>query len=139
MGTVSKRRKTAKYACKKIRDYLESEEPDYTSALLLSSIYADMRLRSLLADWVSPSTQDKWEKTSSEILNKISFRGLIILCKKFNLLTDKKDAKNLDDLREKRNKIAHESRLWKKLKGPEKKKIEWLCNFTIEFLERTSS
>jgi len=139
MGTVSKRRKTTKYACRKIKGHLESEEPDYTSALLLSSIYADMRLRSLLTDWVSPSTQDKWEKTSSEILNKISFRGLIILCKKFNLLPDKKDDKNLDDLREKRNKVAHESRLWKKLKGPEKKEIERLCNFTIEFLERTSS
>jgi hypothetical protein len=137
MGTIPERKKTTKYACERIKTYLEGKEPDYTSALLLSSIYADMRLRTLLTDWMSP-TPDKWEKTSSLVLNKISFWGLIVLCDKLGLLQDKKERKNLDELREERNNVAHDSTLWKKLEEPKKKKIERLCNFTMKFLKRTN-
>jgi len=94
-----------------------------------------MRLRSLLTDWVSPP-KHKWKRTSLEVLN-LNFRRLIILCHKLGLLHDKEE-KNLDELREKRNEVAHESRLWRKVSEPEEKKIERLCNFNIQLLERTS-
>ena len=133
MGKPSERKKTTEYASKKIKAYLNDD--DYMSALLLSSIYANMRLRSLLTDWVSPP-KNKWKRTSSEVLN-LNFKRLIDLCNRLKLLHDKEE-KNLHALREKRNEVAHESRLWKPLSEPEKKKIERLSDFTIQFLERTS-
>ena len=137
MGTLPERIKTTEYARKKIKNFLKSGEDDYTSALLLSSIYAELRLRTLLTAWMSPP-QQKREKTSSMILNKLSFNQLIVLCNKLGLLQSE-ERKNLDALREKRNKVAHETRLWKKIPESEKNKIEHLSNFTIQFLERTNS
>lgn len=132
MGTLSEREKTTEYASKTIDFYLKEDK--HTIALLLSSIYADIRLRTLLTDWISPP-QSKWKKTS-EILDRFNLWKLIDLCNKHKLLRGN-EKKNLDALREKRNKVAHESKLWKKLSKDEKKRIEELCRFTIKFLERT--
>jgi len=128
----TEREETTEYASKKINSYLEND--DYTSALLLASIYASIRLRTLLTNWISPP-KDKWKQTS-EIL-KLNFSRLITLCTQHKLLHDNEN-KKLDALRKKRNEIAHESALWKELSDKEeKKKIKQLCMFTKNFLERT--
>ena len=132
MGGRPEREKTTEYASKTINSYLKKDK--HAVALLLSSIYADIRLRTLLADWISPPPS-KWKKTS-EILDKFDLWKLVDLCNKHKLLFGN-EKKNLHALRKKRNQIAHESKLCKKLPGNEKRKIEELCKFTIEFLERT--
>jgi len=134
MGEPSERKETTEYARETINYFLEKKE--YPSALLLSHIYADIRLRSLLTDWINPAKK-KWKRTS-EILGRIDFRGLIIKCNDLELL-DGNERKDLDDLNDKRNKVAHESRLWKgELQPAEKKKIERLCKSARKFLERTT-
>ena len=134
MGKPSERKETTEYAKETINSFLEEKE--YPSALLLSCIYADIRLRSLLADWINPP-KNKWKKTS-EIFNGINFRGLVVKCDQLGLL-DNDEKEKLDELRKKRNDVAHESRLWKKgLQPTEKKKIERLCKSAIKFLERTT-
>ena len=132
MGKLSQREETTKYASKTINSYLKNDK--HTVALPLSSIYADIRLRTLLTDWISPPKR-KWKKTS-KILDRFDLWKLIGLCNEHKLLRDN-EKKNLHALREKRNKVAHESDLWKKLSDDEKKEIENLCRFTIQFLERT--
>lgn len=134
MGKPSERKETTEYARKTINSFLENKE--YPSALLLSHIYADIRLRSLLTDWVDPP-ENKWKKTS-EILGRIDFRGLVIKCDQLGRL-DSDERESLEALNDKRNDVAHESRLWKNGVQPdEKKKIERLCKSAIKFLERTT-
>lgn len=132
MGKPSEREKTTDYASKTINSYLN--EKDYTSALLLSTIYAGIRLRSLITDWVSPPNT-KWKKTS-EILDRTPFWRLVNLCDQLKLLEDH-EKKSLDELWKKRCKVAHESKLWKKLSPQEAAKVDQLCKSAIQFLERT--
>lgn len=136
MGTRSVREKTTEYASKIINSYLHKPKPEYTIALLLSSIYADIRLRTLLTNWISPTTKNKWEITSSEILSKLNLVNLINLCYGHKLI-DRNQKKNFHALRKKRNEVAHESELWKRLSEDDKKEIENLCKFAIQFLEKT--
>jgi len=130
IGRPSEREKTTEYASRIINSYLKNKE--YTSALLLSSIYANIRLRSLITDWLSPP-RNKWKK-ASEILT-LGFRRLVDLCDKLKLLHDN-EKKTLYELWDKRCNVAHESKLWKKLSEKEKKKIDHLCKSTIQFLEK---
>jgi len=134
MGDKSEREGTTKYAVKKINSYLTAPKPDYKSALLLSAIYAEIRLRTLLTDWVSPP-KDRRKETGK--LFNLKFNGLINRCKHHKLL-DGKERKTLDELRKKRNQLAHETALWKKLPTKEKKNIALLCKSTIQFLKRTT-
>lgn len=134
MGEPSEREETTNYAKETINAFLDKRE--YHFALLLSYIYVDIRLRSLLTDWIKPAKK-RWKKTS-EILSWIGFRGLVIKCDKLGLLSNE-ERENLDELREKRNKVAHESTLWKGGVQPdEEKKIKRLCKSAIKFLERTT-
>lgn len=127
------REKTTKDAQIVINYYLKMQE--HNVAVLVSAIYADIRLRTLLTDFISPSNR-KW-KQASEILDELDLSKLITLCKKNKCLIGK-ESKNLDDLRKMRNKVAHESKLWKKLNADEKKKIEELCKSALDFLKRTN-
>lgn len=135
MGTKSEREKTTRYAVKQINRYLKPPKPDHKSALLLSAIYATIRLRTLLTDWVSPPN-DKWKETGK--LFNLKFAGLINRCKQHGLLIGK-ERETLDGLRKKRNQLAHETKLWKGVSPKEKKKIELLCKSTVKFLERTTT
>jgi len=131
---LTEREETTKYAQEKIRKYLEN--CDYTSALLLSHIYVDMRLRSLITDWLSPP-EGKWKTTSKEILTELKFWQLKKICRQRELLCGDEN-KELEKLERKRNYIAHESKLWKSISPDERVQIEHLCRFTIQFLERTN-
>ena len=130
---ITEREETTIYTREKIKKYLGDR--DYTSALLLSSIYVEIRLRTLLTDWLSPP-KEKWEKVSKDILTKLRFWQLANLCADLGLLSGDEKRK-LDKLRKKRNSIAHESKLWKQISNEEKRQIEQLCEFAIQFLERT--
>ena len=128
---LSEREETTKYASKKIKSYLDGE--DYTSALLLSSIYVNMRLRSLLADRLFPP-RNKWKAVSNKL--DVGFNRLLNLCQELGLLHgfNKKPLKNLW---EKRCNVAHESKLWKELSQKDKEDIRQLCESAIKFLEKT--
>lgn len=136
MGDQSEREKTTEYASERIKSFLEKSEADYISALLLSSVYVNLRLRTLLTDWVKPP-RNNWKRVSSEVINCLDFHELIVLCSRYKLLING-ERKKLEKLRKKRNHVAHESTLWKKLKERDKKQISSLCNFAIQFLERTN-
>ena len=128
------REKTTRDAQIAINYYLKNDE--HNVAVLVSAIYADIRLRTLLTDFISPS-KSKW-KQASEILDELDLGRLLRLCKKNKCLIGK-ESKNLNELREMRNKVAHESLVWKTPKIDEKEKKEELCKFTIDFLKRTNN
>ena len=134
MGNPSEREATTNYAKEKINSFIENNE--YHLALLIAYIYANMRLKSLITDWINPQ-KDKWKKTS-EIFGGFNFFRLLNKCKELELLVNN-EYKTLDDLRKKRNNVAHESRIWKgKLPLREENKIKSICESVINFLERTN-
>ena len=134
MGDPIERKETTNYAKKNINTFLKKQE--YISALLLVWIYVDIRLRTLLTDFIEPQNS-RWNETS-EILGKISTKELIILCfKKYKLIL-KDQNKVLHQLNEKRNKVAHESSLWRTVPQDDQVEIEGLCKSAIQFLEDTT-
>jgi hypothetical protein len=139
LGKLSEREETTEYARKKINSVLKNNE--YPLALLIAYIYASIRLRSLITDWIKPQASEpsdsKWKRTA-EIFKSLAFHGLLNNCKKLGLLlNDEYDT--LNDLREKRNDVAHESRTWKNgVDAAEEKKIRNICKSVIAFLERTN-
>jgi hypothetical protein len=94
----------------------------------------------LLTDWIEPQesehTSNKWKKTA-EIFKSLAFYGLLKNCIKLRLIS-KDEHDTLNDLREKRNDVAHESRTWKNgTDVTEEKRIKSICESAIAFLERT--
>ena len=130
----SAREKTTAYARKTINAHLRRKE--YTSALLLSSIYVNIRLRSRLTDYLSP-TKKKWRKTHT-VLRGLNVSGLLRYCKKFGILS-KQQCSGLDKLRRKRNDVAHESKLWRNPTLEDVKQITEICLFARDFLNGTKS
>jgi len=134
MGNKTEREETTIRAKGLITTFLG--EKQYTSALLLSTIYADMRLRSLIADRFSPP-KDKWQEVS-DILSSLSFNSLLTLCKKLGLSEQYNfEIKPLKELWKERCKIAHESTLWRKLSEKDIGIITGCCNSTTDLLEKT--
>jgi hypothetical protein len=139
LGDLSEREETTDYAREKINLFLKNKE--YHLALLIAYIYAGIRLRSLLTDWIKPQINEpkdnKWKKTA-EIFKSLTFYGLLKNCEKLGLLVND-EFKTLDDLREKRNNVAHESRTWKNgIDLAEENKIKRICKSVIAFLDRTN-
>jgi hypothetical protein len=131
---LTEREETTQYAIKIIDSCFKRNE--YTSALLLSFIYASIRLSTILTNYLSPN-DDKWKETH-KILNKINFSVLIKQCKDKNILS-KDDYNKLDKLRILRNNIAHESILWKELSEDEIKNIKEKCESVKNFLQITNN
>jgi len=129
---LSEREETTKYARERIDTYLKND--DFISALLLASIYLNIRLKSLLADRLSPP-KAQWRKTSRML--DIGFNRLVNLCNQLGLLKHH-NPKNLKKLWDKRCKVAHESKLWRGLSQRNKEDIDRLCRSAIEFLEKTT-
>jgi len=125
------REKTAKFAKKKINEFLDDDK--HVSAILLSCIYVNLRLRTLLTEHLSPE-ENKWKAISTKL--DIGFNRLLSLCDEFGLLHGVQK-KPLQRLYEERCKVAHDSELWKKIKEKEKKELRDICNSAIRFLERT--
>ena len=129
---ISEREATTRYAVNMIDSYLGRKE--YASALLLSSIYAYIRLKSLLTDRLNPS-KERWKKISK---TPLSFNIAVNLCEDLEILSAPV-SRDLRNLWEKRCSIAHESKLWKELSEEDIKKIRHLCEFAKSFLEETKS
>lgn len=98
----SDREEATDYAKRQIDDFLLRRY--YTSAILLASIYVDIRLTSLLTDRLSPS-KAKWEEIASVVRN-LNLSQKIRLCKSKGILENRTFARELHKLREKRNKLA---------------------------------
>lgn len=129
MGTPTERQQTTDYAIKRIDENRSPER--YTVALLLSFIYVNIRLRSLLTDHISP-TKRKWKETH-KILGSLRFPQLLKYCKEFGLISDDEREK-LQDLENKRNQVAHESVMWKSLTTQDLTSMERHCRFAKDFL-----
>lgn len=122
---------TTDYAEEKIRAYLADEE--YAPALLFSSSYVHMRLKSLLADRLWREGDD-WRVIHNDL--DISFMSAVRLCDALKLMGGQ-NPKDLRRLWEKRGYGAHESGLWRNPSESEKKEVRRLCESAIMFLRGT--
>jgi len=134
MGNPTEKTKTTDYVIKTIRANLNAQ--GYTSAILLSFIYVNIRLRTLLTDYLSPA-REKWKETHA-ILSSLQFPRLLKYCKTYKLI-DEGEREKLAKLADKRNYLAHESVLWRKLTQEDVNNIEQHCQFAITFLKDTTS
>jgi hypothetical protein len=141
LGDLSEREETTIYAKDKINSFIDNGE--FHLALLIAHIYASIRLSSLLTDYkIRPkkrSLKDKrWKKVAKKLKRNLTFSTLLKRCKNNGLLNNE-EITALDDLRKRRNNVAHESRMWKrKLESTEETAIKNTCNSVVEFLERTN-
>ena len=136
LGTESERKETTRYAKEKINLFLDSGE--HSLAVLVSEIYLNIRLKSVLVDWIyrnKESNYDVW-KTTTTLFDRVGFSVLVGDCKKLGILTNNEETK-FNRLSHHRNVAAHQSKMWRNgLPQPEANEIEELCRFVIEFLER---
>jgi len=133
MGSSEERDGTTRNAIKAINENLNRD--GYNAALLHSFIYVNIRLRSLLTDYLSP-TQPRWKETHS-VLGSLQFPRLLKYCKDYRLI-DESDKDKLDKLAHKRNNIAHESVLWRAPTPADIVNIEGHCQYAISFLRKTN-
>jgi hypothetical protein len=98
---LTDREATTDYAIQRIDLCLGQDE--FATALLLSSIYADIRLTSILASYFSP-TEGRWKDLSRSI-SRVPFRAKLKLCKEFGLVR-KETRRKLSDLYDMRNDVG---------------------------------
>src|SRR5207244_3309577 len=111
---------------------------DYTSALLLSAIYAHIRLKSLLADKLAPHNIGNRKVAFKDLMDmRLDFYPAIQLCKASGIISPKQHA-DLQSLNSKRNDVAHESKLWRTMEPVDVSQIEGLCSRAKSFLQETS-
>jgi hypothetical protein len=96
-----------------------------------------MRLRTLITLRLNPP-EEYWQKTSDSFDSLLGYGTLATVCSKLGLIGDF-DIKLLKDIWEKRCKVAHETELWRTVPEAERKDIERLCNFAIDFLRQTTN
>ncbi|MCW4023339.1 MAG: hypothetical protein NWF02_09295 [Candidatus Bathyarchaeota archaeon] len=139
MVGIDERVKTTRNVTTKINAFLNGPEPDYISALLIAELYLNIRLRTLLTNWISPTENRNWKKISNQVINHIPFPTLLRLCKDNDLLPSEDDVEKIRKIHIKRNDIAHYPRLWNGVKDKsEQKEFREFCKFTQDFLERTN-
>lgn len=124
---------TTKYVTKTIDSFLE--RGDYNVALLLASIYAAIRLTTIITERILTDKR-KWKETHKK-LGRLSLKGLLKKCDELEILT-KIDLKKLDKIRIQRNSIAHESKLWRSPKSKDIDDIKKNCEFLKDFFQRTT-
>jgi lysyl-tRNA synthetase class I len=135
MGDQKTRESTSNSATEKINQMLTDN--DYTSALLLASIYVDMRARTLITLQLNPP-EGKFESISNILSSEVGFRRLINICELLGKI-EHDEAEALGQLYGKRNKVAHATKLWKEVSEEEQAEITRLCNVAIKFLEKTTN
>lgn len=129
----TERTRTTKKAVKRINSYIADGE--FAAALLFSSVYVHLRLKSLLADRLQGKNDD-WRTVQEGIA--INFVPAVRLCHTLGLMRGY-NPKNLTKLWEKRGSIAHESDLWRTNSKKDIEKIEHHCRSAIAFLELTQN
>lgn len=136
MTDQTARQNTTKYAVERIEREL-GENFDWITALFVSAIYVDIRLRSLLTDRLAPD-KAKWEEVHRRLGDLWGINRRITLCNNLGLITDDV-ARNLKSLWDVRSETAHESRIWVELKEKDKERIGHLCEEATKFLRDTST
>jgi hypothetical protein len=134
MGNPSERENTTRYATDKINHLLDNN--DFTSAVLLTSIYVNMRLKTLITVRLNPP-QQHWQDTSNAFNSLLGYKNLLSVCNMLGLMKGC-NFKQLKDLWEKRCVVAHETELWKNISPQEQQEIRELCNSAIDFLKKTT-
>lgn len=131
------RENTTKLATKRINELVDD---DVISALLLASIYAHMRLRTLITLQLKPPKKH-WREIADSFDSGGSILGygaLVSVCNKIGLI-DNNDKAQLKKVWKFRNSIAHETTIWKDVTKENKKAMIALCDFVKDFLNRTSN
>lgn len=113
-----------------MRDY------DYISALFLSAIYVDMRLKTLLTARLSPR-KNKWKDVHAQLGDLLGVNRRLSVCANLGLVSPAM-VRNLKKLWAMRSEVAHESRVWQKLTNEDVRKIKRLCKAAMTFLEQTN-
>jgi len=107
------RSKTTEKAVAKINEFLNNR--DYPSALLLSAIYAHIRLKALLADKLAHHDKEKWQVAFKDLKDmRLEFYAALRLCKASGVISVQQYG-GLRSLNTKRNSMAHESKLWRQM------------------------
>jgi len=120
----------------KIDEFLNNR--DYPSAILLSAIYVHVRLKSLLADKLARRDKEKWQVVFKDLKDmRLQFYAALRLCKASGTISLQQYG-DLHALNKKRNNIAHESKLWRRIKTSDIDEIKRLCNCAKRFLQETS-
>lgn len=130
---ATERDETTRYVIRTIDSCLQ--RGDHNIALLLASIYAGIRLRTLIVENKSPD-KGKWKQTH-EKLGRKSFQKLLEKCESDKILK-KNDVKKLDKIRLQRNSIVHESKLWREPTSKDIDDIKRNCEFLKDFFQRTT-
>lgn len=131
------RRDTTAKAVAKIDEYLNNR--DYTSALFFSAIYAHTRLKSLLADKLARRDKEKWQVVVKELKDmRLSFYAALRMCKASGIISPEQYG-DLHELGKRRNNLAHESVLWRRMERKDINDIDRLCKCARKFLQETSS
>lgn len=136
MGNQIIRQETTDIATNKINQML-NDKKDYTSALLIASIYVDMRIRTIIALQLDSSGQ-KFEQISHILDSQVGFRNLIGIIENMGKIK-KQEADKLRELYTERCKVAHETTLWKDVSEEKQEEIKKLCNVAIDFLNKTTN
>jgi RNA processing factor Prp31 len=136
MGNQIIRQETTDIATNKIIQML-NDKKDYTSALLLASIYVDMRIRTIIALQLDLSGQ-RFEEISNILDSQVGFRNLIGIIENMGKIK-KQEADKLRELYTERCKVAHETTLWKDVSEAKQEEIKKLCNVAIDFLKKTTN
>jgi hypothetical protein len=132
----TEREKTTRFAVNRISKEID-ESYDWISALLLSAIYVDIRLRSLLTDRLSPR-EARWKEVHTQLGELWGVNRRITLCKNLELISGDM-ARNLKELREVRSQVAHESRIWVELTKEDMERMVHLCGKAMRLLKETNN
>ena len=132
---LTEREETTDYAVKKVSKFLK--EDDLISAVLLSHIYANIRLRSVITDYLRGTDSGKSWKRIQDFLKVPSFSLLQKYAREHDLLT-KDQLGVLENLNSRRNHIVHESAIWKKLTPEDEEDLNIASQTAVQFLIETT-
>lgn len=132
---LTERQETTDYAVRMISKFLNDDDP--ISAVLLTHIYSNIRLRSVIADHLRGKDTGVAWKRIQDFLRVPSFSLLLRYARRHKLLV--KDYLGvLDNLNSRRNFIAHESKIWRKLTPEDEEDLIAAVQTSVQFLRETS-
>jgi len=116
----TEREETTDYASKRIKSLLGDDE--HISALLLASIYVNIRLKSLLTNRLTPP-KSRWKETWQTLDSLYGFKKMVSLCDKLGLLPNRPEMpRKIKKLWDKRVRLSTNQNCGRDLKKETKQK-----------------
>lgn len=114
----------------------ELEKRNYRSAVLISAIYLQTRLTTLMLRGLQINDGEARTRFK-DVFNRITLGGLITNCDKTRMISGSEETM-LSKFSHLRNDIAHDLEMWGPLSSKMKQAIKHWCNEVILFMEETS-